>query len=108
MTRVRASSFYEWEFTHDTAECEECDTEMDVDEGRDVMEEPHWRRDSGRFQHVEDVFEALCDACYAQEVSDFLDQDSSSTLILDEAQGEPSDRAWSRDWNHPPASGGQK
>ena len=74
MTRVASRDLYEWPMYHDTATCEDCGAEIDVPEIDDPngdMKPPHWRRET-HFDPFDDVFEALCDECYAEAVGEII------------------------------------
>lgn len=75
-TRVLSKDLYEWPFHNDVAECVECGESIDVDPESDAMEAPHWRKET-HLPPCDDVFEALCDSCYAKEVSAILEGETA-------------------------------
>ena len=80
MTQVASRDFYEWPMHNDTATCEECGAEIDVppfDDPNGDMKPPHWRRDE-RFDPFDDVFEALCDDCFASEIAEEIEKKEGS------------------------------
>ncbi|WP_225334261.1 hypothetical protein [Halomicrobium urmianum] len=72
MTTVLEKDLYEFSLHERTVECEECGAEVEQDPESDEMEEPHWRREE-RYEPFNDVFHALCDSCYAEEVSAIIE-----------------------------------
>lgn len=71
MTRVLEKDLYEWPFHNETATCEDCGAEIDVPDEGTEMDPPHWRREE-HHDPFDDVFDALCDDCYAEAVSEII------------------------------------
>ena len=75
MTTVLNTEMFEWSIDPpETATCEDCGGEMTVpdqtDPDADFME-PHFRRET-HLTPCTDVWEALCDECYAEAVGKIL------------------------------------
>jgi len=72
MTTVLDREMYEWGVDPpETATCEDCGEEMTVPDQTDPdagFLEPHFRREPPSM----DVWEALCDGCYAEAVGKIL------------------------------------
>jgi hypothetical protein len=65
---------YEFPMHNDTATCSECGVEIDlpdVDDPDTDMKAPFWRRKE-QYDPFDDVFDALCDTCYAEAVSEVI------------------------------------
>jgi len=80
MTKVTSKDLYEWPMHNETATCEDCGEEIDVpamDDPNGDMKAPHWRRDR-HIAPVHDSFDALCGACYADEVSAIINETEGS------------------------------
>lgn len=75
MTTVASKDLYEWPMRNDTATCEDCGVDIKVpnpDDPDGDFKAPHWRRQE-HWEPFDDVYEALCDDCYAAEVSEILE-----------------------------------
>lgn len=75
-TVVLASELYEFPHWNDTAVCTECEAEIDVPDMGDVnadMKEPFWRSEA-HYSPCEDEYHALCESCYASEVSQIISE----------------------------------